>query len=64
MFQEYDVVKLVKTIGNVPKGTIGAIVMIHPDTPTHYLVEFVDKQGNTMDLLTVSEEDIEFYKEG
>lgn len=27
----------------------------------YYLVEFMDKYGNTVDLLTVSEEDLEFY---
>lgn len=64
MLQEYDVVKSVKAIENVPKDAIGTIVMIYPSTPMHYEVEFIDKQGDTIAVLTVSEEDIEFYQNG
>ncbi len=62
MFQDYDVIKSIKTIENVPKGTMGAILMAYPSIPVHYEVEFIDGEGETIAVLTVSEEDIEFYQ--
>jgi hypothetical protein len=41
----------------VPKGTRGTVVMVY--NKNDYEVEFFDKQGNHILLLTVNEVDIE-----
>lgn len=60
MFEEYEVVRLVcdlKTKG-LKKGTRGAIVMVYPSNPPEYEVEFVDQDGKTLAIETVSEKQI------
>lgn len=63
MFQEYDVVKLRKpksslSITMSDKGTI-LMVFNEPNLPKAYEVEFVDEEGNTIAIITVSEDEIE-----
>ena len=53
MFQEYDVIISKHDINiNIPKGTIGTILLIHYDIPPKYEIEFIDEQGNSLDVLT------------
>lgn len=60
MFKEYDVVRVNKRLNqNIDKGEEGTILMVFEDKNNEYEVEFVDKQGNTLDVLTVREIDLE-----
>lgn len=60
MFKEFDVIKAKRKLSPfVEHGTLGAIVFIHGD---HYEVEFVDEQGESLELLTVNKDDIELLK--
>lgn len=43
---------------SVPKGCEGTIVMIYTSPTIGYEVEFVDEFRNTIDIITVKEEDI------
>ena len=76
MLHEYDVVKTTKPFSSnasnawpigtditLPTGTVGAIVMIFTnDAPNYaYEVEFVDKAGGTLALLTLQEDDITLF---
>ena len=61
MFQEYDVVTNKKEFKQVPKGTMGTILIIYKDQK-HFEVEFVDENGTTLDILTVEEYDIEPWR--
>jgi len=58
MFKEYDVVIAKSNFDNVLKGTSGTILIIYSDQ-RHYEVEFVDNEGNTLNILTVNENEIE-----
>jgi voltage-gated potassium channel Kch len=42
----------------VTKGCKGTILMIFPDIPFSYIVEFVDDSFETMDVLTVTANEI------
>jgi hypothetical protein len=61
MFEEYEVVKLRRDMPsvNLKAGDRGAIVMVYVDPSQAYEVEFTDKEGKTIALLTLKEEDIE-----
>lgn len=60
MIEEYDVVRAKKDLsGAVLKGCKGAVVMIYQDPTLGYEVEFVDDEGDTLDVLTVYPDDIE-----
>ncbi|EYE87120.1 hypothetical protein Q428_15215 [Fervidicella metallireducens AeB] len=60
MYEEYDVVRAIRDINDkVPKGSKGAVLIIHTSTPPQYEVEFIDEEGNTLDVLAVHERDIE-----
>jgi hypothetical protein len=61
MFEEYDVVRLVSdmTPKGLKAGTRGAIVMVYPSDPPEYEVEFVDEEGHTLAVETVTEQQIE-----
>jgi hypothetical protein len=60
VLQEYDVIKSRHDINTkVQKGAIGTILSVHWDTPPRYEVEFIDEEGNTLDVTTVLESDIE-----
>lgn len=57
MMQEYDVVKSVRELNDkVPKDSVGTVLMIL--SAVEYEVEFVDSEGNTLDVITVSDRDI------
>jgi hypothetical protein len=61
LFKELDVIKAKRKLSPfVGYGTLGAIVFIHGGN--HYEVEFVDDEGQTLDLLTVNKDDIELLK--
>ena len=52
--KEYDVIRaLVDLTESVKKGTLGTILLVYPDFPTSYEVEFVDNNGETLEILTV-----------
>jgi len=60
MIEEYDVVRAKKNLSDtVPKGCNGAVVMVYQEPTLGYEVEFVDNEGNTLDVLTVYPDDIE-----
>ena len=58
--QEYDVVRLRRPLPQhkLPEGAIGAIVMVFNDPPG-YEVEFCDKNGATLALITLHDCDLE-----
>ena len=61
MFQEYDVIISTHDLNrNVPKGTSGTILLVYYDIPPKYEVEFVDEQGNYLNVITVGESEIEY----
>ena len=60
MLSEYDVVSLrsgSNTIG-VPVGTRGTVLIVYPDAPPAYEVEFVDDAGNSLGTFTMQERDL------
>jgi len=60
MFDEYDVVYAKVDLSlKVPKGSKGAVLMVFNSTPKQYEVEFVDEEGETLEVITVSEVDLE-----
>ncbi len=64
MLNEYDVVIANKDLSqSVVKGTKGAIMLIVHKEPYKYEVEFVDKYGDTLELLTVDELDLDLINE-
>jgi hypothetical protein len=73
VFHEYDVVKTTKPFSSsgsnawpigtdiiLPTGTVGTVVMVYTNDSINYEyeVEFVDKDGGTLALLTLKEDDI------
>ena len=60
MFQEYDVVLLKQTTSTVsiPQGTRGTVLIVYPDNPPAYEVEFLDEAGNSLGTHTVRETDL------
>ncbi len=59
MFDEYDYVELIEELDSTLRiGIRGAIVMVYDCRPPEYEVEFVDNQGNTIDIRTVNESQI------
>jgi len=59
MFKEYDVVVAVKQLNDqIKKGATGTILIIHPSKSPAYEVEFVNAEGETLDVVTVIEEQI------
>lgn len=60
MLIEYDVVNAIRDISDiVRKGSKGTVLIIYPSIPPQYEVEFMDENGNTLDVLTIHEKDIE-----
>lgn len=56
---ELEVVKSTRNLSEkVSCDCIGTIVMVHTSPRVAYEVEFVDAQGNTLEILTVEEKDI------
>ena len=59
MIQEYDVVITIKDVNDkVLKGMKGVVLIVHNVNPPKYEVEFVNEDGFTIDLLTLTEDDI------
>ena len=60
MFKLYDVVKSKKEISeDIPVDTIGTIVMIYNEfTPIAYEVEFINDEMETINVVTVKDEDL------
>ena len=52
----YEIVKSTSPIGNIPKDTEGTIVHIHNGEKC--MVEFFDKNGNTIDVVTTNNENL------
>ncbi|ROP60172.1 uncharacterized protein DUF4926 [Enterobacter sp. BIGb0383] len=60
MIKEYDVVKSTKMLsGSIAAGCKGAVVMVYTEPTLGYEVEFIDANGETLDVLTVYPDDIE-----
>lgn len=54
MINEHDVVIAERDLSKtVPKGCLGAVVMVYQNPGLAYEVEFIDKEGNTLDVITV-----------
>lgn len=63
MLQEYDVVLANRDLSeSVKQGTKGVIMLVVHKQPNKYEVEFVDEGGDTLELLTVDELDINLDK--
>ena len=54
---ELDVVKLRCNFNGIQSGTVGTIVLKYDDE--NYEVEFFDKNGDTIDVLTISKDFLE-----
>ena len=48
--RELDVVKIIEDFSGILAGTKGTIVLEYDET--HFEVEFVDENGNTIDVVT------------
>lgn len=60
---EYDVVRSIRPLGKeVPGGTPGAVLMVFASAHPQYEVEFVNGAGESLAVLTVSEEDLELVE--
>ena len=62
MFQELEVVRLKRDqpSSGLAVGAVGTVVMVYDEAdPPEYEVEFVDNDGRTLALLTLSEEELE-----
>lgn len=55
MISEYEMVKLAIAVDNVPIsiGTKGVVLMIYPDKPTAYEIEFFGENGRSLGCYTV-----------
>lgn len=63
MIKEYDVVKATSFINDtVYEGTRGAVLMVYNSNLPVYEVEFVDKKGEAIAIVTVSASQIELDK--
>ncbi|WP_113628154.1 DUF4926 domain-containing protein [Pectobacterium peruviense] len=63
MIKEYDVIKAKKDLSDtILKGCKGAVVIVYQEPVLGYEVEFIDSEGNTLDVLTVYPDDIEPLK--
>lgn len=51
---ELDEVVLIKDYKDLPKGTIGCVVLKYDEH--NFEIEFFDQNGNTIDIYTVREE--------
>ncbi|GAB4973895.1 MULTISPECIES: DUF4926 domain-containing protein [Mycobacterium] len=67
--QELDVVQLLRPLPehNLPAGATGTVVIDYTtysdrDLPPAYEVEFVNSDGTTQALVTISEDDIEVVR--
>lgn len=59
MYSEYDIVIAKRSLeGGVPQGSKGTILIVY-ENEKDYEVEFVDDNGDTINVITVTETDIE-----
>jgi hypothetical protein len=59
MIEMYDVVKsLIDLNDKVPVGTEGTVLIIYPNFPPDYEVEFVNDLFETLEVLTVKSGDL------
>lgn len=64
-FLDYDVVKAARSLEeNIPKGTLGAVLMVFESENYRYEVEFIDCDGDSLDFLTVDERDLQLVQRG
>lgn len=63
MFNLLDAIQLKNNISeeNLNRGDIGTILEILNTDPGVYDVEFIDENGRTITILTLSEDEIEIY---
>ena len=60
MYKDFDVIKAKTDINMVvQKDCIGVILAIYGEPAKNFLIEFVDKNNNKLDLITVEAEQIE-----
>jgi hypothetical protein len=63
MLKEYDVVRAKRDLNPlILRGTKGAVMLILHENPNKYEVEFVDENGETLELLTVGDDDLELVE--
>ncbi|PQV64969.1 protein of unknown function (DUF4926) [Abditibacterium utsteinense] len=60
-FQDVEVVRLRQDLPDkgLKAGKIGTVVMVYPEQPQAYEVEFANEKGVTIALVTLLEEEIE-----
>jgi hypothetical protein len=64
-FLDYDVVKARARLASaVPPGTIGTVLMVFATERPSYEVEFADASGESLAVLTVTEDDLTFVQRG
>lgn len=62
-FVEYDAVRSTRALCDVvPAGTTGAVLMVFPSAHPQYEVEFVDRAGESVSVLTVQESNLELIE--
>jgi hypothetical protein len=61
-FLEYDVVRLIHSLTkDIPKGTLGTVLIVFAQQHPRYIVEFIDDAGESLAVLTVDEKDLELF---
>jgi hypothetical protein len=58
VFDEYEMVRLKRPTGGLVEGTLGTVVTVYTDPWPGYEVEFCDKDGFTLALLTLYDDDL------
>jgi hypothetical protein len=61
MIREYDIVYALRDLSNgIQKGYKGTVLIVHPDFPPAYEVEFVNGDHETLGVLTVKAQDVTY----
>jgi Domain of unknown function (DUF4926) len=64
-FLDYDVVRArVQLAGGISPNAIGTVLMVFATEPPSYEVEFVDAVGESIAVLTVTEDALAFVQRG
>lgn len=64
-FLDHDVVKAARSLEeNIRKGTLCAVLMVFESENSRYEVEFIDCDGDSLDVLMVDEKDLKLVKRG
>ena len=62
-FRDYDVVKTIRSLEEiVPEGALGTVLMVFESENSHYEVEFIDSDRDSLGVLTVDEKDLELVQ--